>query len=276
MSESLPSKVFLFNHSDPEMQKALENAQSTFRYFWRELSWENRRIIPALGVASVKAPFSDPEPETATTDSPSVEHMWLSDIDFDGHSVSGVLLNAPNWLKSVKEGDSVRIPFHQIGDWMYTLRGEVYGAYTVNLMRSRMGDKERQQHDNAWGLKFGDPKQIRIVPEPKKPGLLKTLFGSKPPADILDLEHPMSEAMAVSLKEQITKDPSLLSAKDDRGWTFLHQEALAGNLATVTVLLEAGADPAAVTGHGMTALQLAKTLRWEKVIALLERYQGKK
>jgi ankyrin repeat protein len=79
----------------------------------------------------------------------------------------------------------------------------------------------------------------------------------------------MSEAMAPSLKEQLAKDPCLVSAKDDRGWTFLHQQALAGSAATVKVLLEAGADPNAVTNHGMTPLQLAKSLGWEKVVALL-------
>jgi ankyrin repeat protein len=46
---------------------------------------------------------------------------------------------------------------------------------------------------------------------------------------------------------------------------------LNGNTATVNVLLEAGADPDAVTNHGMTPLQLAKSLGWEKVVALLER-----
>ena len=50
----------------------------------------------------------------------------------------------------------------------------------------------------------------------------------------------MSEAMATSLKDQLKKNPSMASAKDDRGWTLLHQEALAGSAATVKVLLEAG------------------------------------
>src|SRR5258708_28935318 len=98
MSESQPSKVFLFDNNDPEMQRAYENARATFRYFWREGAWERRRIVPALDLACVKAPFSDGEQGTRTKDTPEVEHMWLSEVDFDGQFVSGVLLNAPNWL----------------------------------------------------------------------------------------------------------------------------------------------------------------------------------
>jgi ankyrin repeat protein len=75
--------------------------------------------------------------------------------------------------------------------------------------------------------------------------------------------------MASSLKEQLAKDPSLVSVTDERGWTFLHQEALAGSTATVKVLLAAGADPSAVTDHGMTPLQLAQSLGWDKIVALL-------
>jgi uncharacterized protein YegJ (DUF2314 family) len=259
----------MFDNNDPEMQRAYENARATFRYFWRELSWEHRRIVPGLDLASVKAPFSDGGQGTRPEGTPEVEQMWLSEVDFDGQFVSGVLLNSPNWLKTVKQGDHARIPLGQISDWMYAINGEVFGAYTVNLLRSRMGRRERQEHDNAWGLNFGDPTKIRVVPEPNKGGgFLKNWLGKRQ-ADTQ--EHPLSEGMAAKLKEQVQTDPSLVSVKDDRGRTFLHQEALAGNAATVKVLLEAGADPKAVTNEGMTPLQLAKSLGWESVIALLER-----
>ena len=265
MSEQ--SKVFYFDASDPQMQRAHELARANFRYFWREVHWERRRIIPALDLMSVKAPFSD-GPGLPATNSPDVEHMWLSDVDFDGREVSGTLLNSPNWLKSVSEGDSVRLPLGNISDWMYAIGGEVFGAYTVNLIRSRMGRAERAEHDAAWGLDFGDPAKIRVSPQPKQGGgLLKSWFGSKPPADTG--EHPMSEAMAGKLREQVAQDPSLVHTRSDDGWTFLHQEALAGNFATVQALLQVGADPKARTNHGLTALQLAHSLGWEKVVALL-------
>lgn len=268
MSASEPSPVVMFDDSDPEMQRAYEQARGTFRYFWREVAWERRRIIPGLDVACVKAPFSDGKQRSTPQDGPEVEQMWLGEVDFDGHTVSGVLLNSPNWLTSIEAGDAVRVPLSQITDWMYAISGEVYGAYTVNLMRSRMARGERKEHDDAWGLKFGDPQKIRLVPEPKKSGgLLKSLFGGRSEAEIG--EHPMSENMAPSLKEQLAADPTMLNSKDENGWTLLHQEALAGSAPTVQVLLDCGADVNAVTAQGATPLQLAKSLGWDKVVALL-------
>lgn len=257
----------MFDNSDPEMQQAYEQARASFRYFCREVAWERRRIVPALDLACIKAPFSDGEQTERNDDNPDVEHMWLSDVDFDGKHVTGKLLNAPNWLKTVKVGDPARFRLGEISDWMYAISGEVFGAYTVNLVRSRMGRRELQEHDEAWGLNFGDPTNIRVIPDPNKgKGLLKNWFGKRE-ADTG--EHPMSINMASSLSDQLKQDPSLLSATDDRGWTLLHQEALAGSVPTVKVLLEAGADPHAVTKHGMTASQLARSLGWDEIVELL-------
>src|SRR5205807_192511 len=75
MSESQPSKVFMFDDSDPEMQRAYEKARATFRYFWREVAWERRRIVPALDLACVKAPFADGEGRPRSSDEPNVEQM---------------------------------------------------------------------------------------------------------------------------------------------------------------------------------------------------------
>jgi uncharacterized protein YegJ (DUF2314 family) len=259
MGGSEHSKVFMFDGDDPEMRSASEQARATFRYFWREIAWERRRIVPALDLAAVKAPFSDGEEAAPVEGQPQVEQMWLGDVDFDGRRISGTLLNAPNWLTSVKEGDTARFRLGEITDWMYAIEGKVYGAYTVNLLRSRMGARERKDHDEAWGMDFGDPKKIRIVPQKK------SWFGSKAELE----EHPMSEAMAPTVPETLASHPSILTDKDDKGWTILHHDALAGSLPTVMALVKAGADVNAIGTNGATPLRLAKVLGWEKVAAYL-------
>jgi hypothetical protein len=196
--------------------------------------------------------------------------MWRGDIDFDGELVSGTALNTPNWLKSVRAGDSVRIPLAAINDWMYVLMGKVYGAHTVNLLRSRMEPRERKEHDRAWGQNFGDPTEVRIVPPPKpKGGLFSSLF--RRPTTVTEIgEHPMSENMAPEFDEQLTQDPSVLNWEDKNGWTQLHHLALAGSAACVKVFLDHGANPNAKTKKGKTPLQLARSLGWEKVEVLLQ------
>lgn len=251
MAESASPSVFMFDNSDPDMQRAYEQARATFRYFWREIAWERRRIVPALDLACVKIPFTDSDPRGQASDTPEVEHMWVSDVDFDGEFVSGVLLNEPNWLKSVKQGDSARVPVGQISDWMYAISGEVYGAYTVNLLRSRMSLRERREHDAVWGLNFGDPASIRGVSEQE--------------------HHAMSKNMASSLQDHLAQNPAAVSAKGHNGWTLLHQAASAGSTAIVKVLLAAGADPNARADNGMTPLQLARVLGWDSVAELLAR-----
>lgn len=270
MSESQPSKVFMFDGNDPEMEQAKRHARKTFGYFWREVAWERRRIVPALDVACVKAPFADGA-AAPHSDKPQVEEMWIDDVDFDGQAVSGSLLNSPNWLTSVKEGDPVRVPGGKISDWMYVIDGQVFGAHTVQVLRSRMSPPERAQHDEAWGLEFGDPSKVRLVPTPKsRGGLLKGWLGKREDeAAALAADHPMSINMAPSLREQIASDPSFMTSKDERGWTILHHLALAGSTTGVQVLLEAGADPKAKTAKGHTAAQLAGTLGWTEVVRLL-------
>lgn len=189
------SKVFMVKDDDPEMEAASKKARETFRYFWRELFWERRRIIPGLSIAAVKAPFSDP-PGHDAAGRPGVEQMWINEVDFDGDTISGMLLNSPNWLTSVRQGYAARFRIDEISDWMYDQLGVVCGAYTVNLMRSRMKPQERWTHDDAWGLDFGDPAFVRVVPEQKKPGFFRSLFGGKTSEEIGD--HPMSVNMVSS------------------------------------------------------------------------------
>lgn len=80
-NDEAESPVFYFDPSDPDLLTAAQSAQESFRFLWREFSWEQRRIIPALDMAAVKVVFSD---DFNDVDSP-IEHMWMNEIGFDGH-----------------------------------------------------------------------------------------------------------------------------------------------------------------------------------------------
>lgn len=272
------SQIFPADVSSPEMQRAVSMARESFRIFWREQSWEYRRIIPGLDISAIKAPFSDQGDTARATD---VEHMWLRDVSFDGTEISATILNEPNALCSVKEGDRVQLSVSDITDWLYAIRGEVYGAFSVNAMRAQMDERSRSEHDAAWGMEFGDPSVIHYVPvdhnvKAKRPGTRGKLFGKAsagPPtlAEVTATEHPMALNMLPQL-EEFASNPANISATGDGGLNFLHSIALAGSARCVDLLLRAGADGNAKTARGLTPLALATRLGWIDVVSVLERH----
>jgi len=278
--------IFQSPGDDPEMDQAASKARQTFRFFWREMAWEQRRIVPALELAAVKASFSDPpEIRAQNPGGLEAEHMWLLEVDFDGRRLHGTLINSPHSLRSFSEGDRVKIAGKQISDWMYVIAGEVYGGFTVDLIRSRMGKGERKQHDQAWGFDFGDVGVVNLVPPEyigeapaKKKGLLSRFGGSKStPQDyavVAATEHPMSANMRESLEQTLTENPDFVHEADDRGYNFLHQLSLAGSLDGVDVCLKHGADPNKRAPNGMTPFALAKCLGWKRVMARLQQAGG--
>lgn len=72
------------SNEDEDMALAYVLAQRTFRYFWREMSWEYRRIVPVLDLSCVKIAFHVPgEPSESR---PSFEHLWIGEVAFDGET----------------------------------------------------------------------------------------------------------------------------------------------------------------------------------------------
>lgn len=272
----MSERIFMFNAGDPAMIEASESARQSFKYFWRELSWEHRRIVPGLDMTMVKLPFTDGPRSDGNSE---FEYMWIGDIDFDGENVSGKLLNAPNWLTSVKEGDAVQAPFSQLSDWMMTSDGQAYGGFTVNRMRAQMSKAERKQHDDAWGLEFGDPDNTRVEIDregKRKGGLLSGLFGGRgatKPSEVFH-DHPMCVNMLPKIEEQLRADASSAQSVDEAGWTLLQREALAGNLGVVQLLTEYGADVTALNPAGRSAADLARAIGWEEIAVYLDELSG--
>ncbi len=265
------SPVFFADGSSTKMINAYKKAQETFKYFWREQSWEYRRIVPGLTVSCVKVAFTQEKPGSSEL---MVEHMWINEIDFDGDHIRGVLINQPNDITHIQVGDPVEVPLEEISDWLFAIypskqpKGlsklfsssplpKAYGGFTIQVMREEMSKSDRKAHDNAWGLDFGDYNDIQVVNEQKLH-----------PENLI--EHPMSKNMKEKLIEFIQQYPSELTHTDEKGYTILHKETIAGNLTSVDVLLKAGADKNVKTQSGKTALDFARQMKWEHIIPMLE------
>jgi uncharacterized protein YegJ (DUF2314 family) len=247
-SVSEESPVTYHRGDDPDIKKASQEARKTFRYFWKQVSYDFNRIVPALEMACVKVAFSDDSADPTS----QVEHMWINEIDFDGVTIRGTLVNEPNWLKSVKAGDPVECKISDIGDWMCVLAGSVYGGYTVQVTRGRMSSVERKSYDEQWGLEFPPPNEVLIPPETE------------------DFEP----VIAKLLKEQLEKKVDTVNSRDDAGRNPLHLEALFGRTHTVRVLLEFGANPMHLCDRGWTPRDYAAVLGWTKVEEILKKAEA--
>lgn len=249
LGEQMP--IYFVSNDEDYMQHAFEQARESFRYFWRELYWERRRIVPALDYAMVKICFLD------TINGEEVgEHMWINDVEFDGETIYGTLVNEPDTVQNVKAGDQVSAKIEEMSDWLFAIGGRAYGGFSVQAMRSRMQKKELKEHDKAWGLDFGDYNDILVVYEQKEH-----------PENLI--EHPMSKNMTEQFENYAKEHPSVATDADEFGYTQLHHEAIAGNLSLVNLLLKYGADKNARTKSGKTAAEFAENLGWEHITKVL-------
>lgn len=270
------TKTVYHTAHDADMAQAFARARESFPFFWRELSWESRRIVPGLDMAAIKLPFA--------TSKGDLEHMWASDVRFDGHQLHASLINESPRVPQLKAGDAVTAPLDDLEDWMYLSRGVLCGGFSVQVMRARMGEAERRQHDQAWGLPFPEPAHCNItpcaLPEAPAPKGLSRLWRKAPPPPGQDYahalqhaqahEHPMSENMRERFEQQLRQQPDMAHHVLDDGWTLLQYEALAGNLAPLQVLLAHGADAQRPTPQGDTPLALARRMGWARVAAALQ------
>lgn len=244
----------IFAKQNQKMKAAYLKAQETFNYFWRELYWETKRVVPAHNLSLVKIPFQQMD---EADDEPTVEHMWISEIAFDGEHITGVLMNSPNLLTNVSEGDTVTRKVSEISDWMLAIDRKTYGGYTIQVLRSDMTEEARKQHDEDWGLDFGDHNNILVAyqQEENEENLI---------------EHPMSKVMEQPAREFFEANLDFVKAADENGVTRLHTETIAGNETAVKILLELGADKNAKTNTGKTALDFATDLNWLHLLPVLK------
>jgi len=77
---------------------------------------------------SVKAPFFDPDNKDES------EFMWVHVCRVDFDAVHGTLLNDPEFVKSFKYDDVVRVPMEEIVDWVYSDGETSVGDFTAKVL----------------------------------------------------------------------------------------------------------------------------------------------
>lgn len=97
---------------------------------------------------SVKRPYA-----TAEGSDTDQEHIWISNLSYDGKLLHGTVGDEPANIPHLKFGEPVSFSPSELSDWMYLEDGKIVGGYTIRVLRNQMPDKERAEFDKQLQFK---------------------------------------------------------------------------------------------------------------------------
>ncbi len=83
------------------------------------------------------------------TDGTNSEHIWLSDVVFDGKIFKGTIGNEPLDVKTISFGDQTEVFPTEISDWMIIENNKLKGGYTIRVLRDSMSDNDKAKFDQS-------------------------------------------------------------------------------------------------------------------------------
>lgn len=138
--EQSVTKIFL---DDAEMSAAMADAQVSKAAFLRALAAPK----PNQTGFSAKHPFS------TTKGDGQREHIWISQLTYDGTLLHGIVSNDPLYVSHLKIDDFVSFHPMELTDWMYFEDGKVVGGYTIRVLRKRMNAEDVTEFDRQMRFK---------------------------------------------------------------------------------------------------------------------------
>lgn len=79
-------------------------------------------------------------------------HLWLNVTSVLDDLVFCSVFEAPDELR-LKPGDSFVVASESIEDWMINQGGEVFGGYSLRVIRNRLGTEARKRFDAHTGIR---------------------------------------------------------------------------------------------------------------------------
>ncbi|HEY0635183.1 MAG TPA: DUF2314 domain-containing protein [Gammaproteobacteria bacterium] len=139
--EGQPDYVRSFD--EQAMEKAIHDARSSWQQFSRALMNPSDR----MSGFSIKRGFR-------VGDDPEAEHIWLTDVSFDGSRFTGRINNEPVDTREVKFGDIVEVAPEQLSDWMYIENGVLRGGFTIRVLVKQRTPEEQAQFFERAGFRI--------------------------------------------------------------------------------------------------------------------------
>lgn len=116
--------------NDKAMDRAVEHAQRSLGFFMAAL----RAKKPGDAMFEIKKGYVDGD---------KVEHLWISNVTYDGKTFHGKINNRPLDVKNVRLGQRVTVAPGDVSDWMFLKTGKLIGGFTTRVLYARLsaGDK---------------------------------------------------------------------------------------------------------------------------------------
>lgn len=131
--------VVYFDDDDELMDRAIMKAKETYQAIIDALESDD---LTARGY-SIKKRYEAGD---------GYEHLWISDVKWDGQIFTGKIGNEPVNVKGVVLGQPVEVKPEELTDWMYIREGKLIGGYTLRVVMSQYPPAEREAMQKQMGF----------------------------------------------------------------------------------------------------------------------------
>lgn len=128
---------------DPELRDATARAHATLGAFIERLP----ELRAGGAGTSIKFPL---------TENDVIEHVWMSDVQFDGETFAGYLASEPVRLVGWSFGDRVTVAIDQVLDWAAVDDGTLYGGFSIYVLNARSSPQDVMAQDAHRGFSLPD------------------------------------------------------------------------------------------------------------------------
>ncbi len=147
------NQVYGVRDADAALNAAMDQARATLPVFNGYLARTAEGDVEAM----IKAGFRQGD---------RTEHMWVSDVTFDGRVYRGRLVNRPMDLTNVRQDEAVAVVPEHVSDWMVVLDGVGLGNFTTLEFRRRMSPAERSRFDRSRHYRILADTALLALPQP--------------------------------------------------------------------------------------------------------------
>jgi uncharacterized protein YegJ (DUF2314 family) len=138
-ADKVDDQTVLIKTEDAEMLAAIQKAQASLDEFLKLYA------NPPAGATSFKL-------KVKITDSHGTEHMWVTPFKPVASGFVGILADQPDYVTSVKFGQTVSFQRTDISDWGYVQNGKQKGSFTVCVAFKHMPAAEVQKYKKDYGF----------------------------------------------------------------------------------------------------------------------------